>query len=235
MNRYLVPELMDDPELGAQEHEEALEGLERINRLSRVSNLIWNPIKQLSRQHRSLGHDERVSVLDIATGGGDLPIALSRMSRRDGLPIKTSACDVSARALSRAAQKAAISRENINFFKWHALEDPIPEKQDVIVNCLFLHHLEREDAIRFLKRCSKATNKLLIICDLRRSRAGYVLARVASRVLTPSRVVHFDGPQSVRAAFTVDEMITIAKEANLENVVVRRAWPFRLLLIWKKT
>ena len=53
------------------------------------------------------------------------------------------------------------------------------------------------------------------IADLDRSNAGLALAWIGSRVLTRSRVVHFDALASVRAAFTLDEARAMAHEAGL--------------------
>src|SRR5205823_2225758 len=70
--------------------------------------------------------------------------------------------------------------------------------------------------------------------DLRRCRIGYWLAKGASRVLSRSSIVHFDAPQSVAAAFRIDEMRAICHQSKLENATIRKCWPCRMLLQWHR-
>ena len=67
------PELMDQPDLDAGEHARALSGLGRINRLSRSDVIFWPAIARWP----ALPKAAPVRVLDLASGGGDVPIALA--------------------------------------------------------------------------------------------------------------------------------------------------------------
>ena len=74
-------ELMDQPGLDAGEHAHALHGLARINRLSRSDAILWPAIERLARA----GRGSPIRVLDVASGGGDVPIALAKRASRAGL------------------------------------------------------------------------------------------------------------------------------------------------------
>jgi hypothetical protein len=100
---------------------------------------------------------------------------------------------------------------------------------------LFLHHLARGQAIELLRKMADAAEHVAVVNDLRRCPIGLVAAEAACRLMTTSPVVHNDGPQSVRAAFTTKEARQLAKEAGLEGVRIVRRWPFRYLLTWRKT
>ncbi len=63
---------MDDPSIGSDEHFLALQGLSRINRWSRNAARAWRPVRDLAM---CLGRDE-LRILDVATGGADIPIDL---------------------------------------------------------------------------------------------------------------------------------------------------------------
>ena len=54
------------------------------------------------------------------------------------------------------------------------------------------------------------------------------------RLLTTSRVVWTDASLSVRAAFTVAELRRLALAAGLRDAVVRRHFPCRMLLAWRR-
>ena len=73
------PELMDDPTLDADEHRKALADLARINRWSGSTEVLWPAIRELSR-----GISRPLRILDIATGSGDVPIALCQRAKREG-------------------------------------------------------------------------------------------------------------------------------------------------------
>jgi hypothetical protein len=70
--------------------------------------------------------------------------------------------------------------------------------------------------------------------DLARSRFNYCAVWLASRLLTRSRVVRFDGPASVRSAFTPKEALALASHAGLSGATVQGKFPCRFLLSWKR-
>src|SRR5690242_18247346 len=79
--RRCQPELMDQPGLDPAQHVQALHGLARINRISASDRILWRPLAALLRAERG----RAVRVLDIATGGGDVPLRLWQRARRAGL------------------------------------------------------------------------------------------------------------------------------------------------------
>ena len=56
----------------------------------------------------------------------------------------------------------------------------------------------------------------VVISDLRRSRSGFVIAWIGTRLLSRSPVVHYDGPVSVRAAWTIRELAGFAARGSDE-------------------
>jgi hypothetical protein len=114
-------------------------------------------------------------------------------------------------------------------------EDPLPEGYDVITCGLFLHHLSDDQAIAFLNKVSGAASQMVLVDDLCRSRLGLGLAWLATRTLSCSSVVHQDGPMSVRAAFSPEEMYNLAMTAGLSDVRIIRHWPERQLLVWHRS
>ena len=79
--RVRQSELMDDPSLGLDQYHGALRGLATINWISGTGRAMWAPIERLARQ---LGRN-RLRVLDVATGGCDVPLALWEHGRPRGL------------------------------------------------------------------------------------------------------------------------------------------------------
>ena len=74
----------------------------------------------------------------------------------------------------------------------------------------------------------------MLINDLRRGRYGLTLAYFAGHVLSSSPVVRVDAVRSVRAAFTMQEALTMAETAGMKGAKVLKRWPARYLLQWRK-
>jgi 2-polyprenyl-3-methyl-5-hydroxy-6-metoxy-1,4-benzoquinol methylase len=229
--RRLQPELMDDPEIEEILHRQALSGLRRINWWSRPDTVFWNALAPLLASQR---HGEQLSILDIASGGGDVAIRLAQRARDAGKNLEIVGCDMSPTAIEYATEQAeGAGLSNVRFQLCNVLTDPLPEPAfDVVMCSLFLHHLDEDNGIILLKRMKAAARRLVLVDDLRRSAAGYWLAWIGCRLLTRCRIVHVDGPISVEGALTVSEAIGMAEKAGLSSVRCRRHWPQRYLLSW---
>jgi len=219
--RHRQPELMDDPALDPAEHRRALAGLARINAVSGSAGVLWPAVRKLATEL-----NRPLRVLDIATGAGDVPAELHRQALRAGLSIEFAGCDVSPVALDVATRRGS----GVRFFPLDVLTDPLPTGYDVFTCSLFLHHLDEPDAVAVLRKMREANPRLILVNDLERSRFNYWAVWAASRLFSRSRVVHADGPLSIRGAFTAAEMRAMAAEAGLIDATVRVKFPCRLLL-----
>jgi 2-polyprenyl-3-methyl-5-hydroxy-6-metoxy-1,4-benzoquinol methylase len=228
--RQLTSERMDDPQIPPDEHKIALAGLARLNRWSRGDVGLWQHLQSEARQIAP----RALRVLDVATGSGDLPIRLARRARSASLPIHFSACDCSSTALETAVQAAAKAQVAIEFFRLDAMEEPIPPGFDVITVSLFLHHLSNEQIVKLLAKLAQATSRMFLVNDLSRSWWNYGAVFLATRLLSRSAVVHFDGPVSVRAAFTKSELLDLAEQAGLKGASVQARFPARWLMTWRR-
>jgi SAM-dependent methyltransferase len=220
---------MDQPDLHPDRHVHALRGLARINLLSHSAGILWPPLAELARAVAPRGP----RILDVATGGGDVPIRLWRRARRAGLDLHLEGCDLSPVALEHARTAAARAGAPLRFFEHDALAGPPLAHYDAVMCSLFLHHLDEEQAIAFLRRMAETADRLVLVNDLERSATGLLLAHVVSRLLTTSEVVHVDGPRSVAGAFTMVEARSLAERAGLHGARVSWRWPFRWLLSWR--
>jgi 2-polyprenyl-3-methyl-5-hydroxy-6-metoxy-1,4-benzoquinol methylase len=228
--RRCEPEIMDQPDLDPNVHVRALDGLARVNRISASDRILWTPIAALA--HAAPGRALR--VLDIASGGGDVPIRLWQRARRAGLAIQISGVDCSATAVAHARANAQRAGAAVDFSALDVLRDALPAGFDVLTCSLFLHHLHEGDALGLLDKMRHAAGSLVLVNDLVRSRLGYLAAWLGTRMLSRSHVVHVDGPRSVQAAFTTSEARDLARRAGLAGATVRWRWPWRYLLAWRK-
>jgi SAM-dependent methyltransferase len=221
---------MDQPGIDPAEHSAALCGLGRINHLSLSASILWPAIAEVARRN----HGGPVRILDLATGGGDVPIGLAKRARRKGFDVRIEGCDISPVAVAHASRAARDAGLPIRFFPLDALNEPLPEDYNILMCSLFLHHLAEDDAIRLLRKMSGATRSLVLVNDLLRSSLGYWLAWAGCRILSRSTVVHHDGPASVRSAFRLSEVRILAGRAGLDGASLERRWPWRFLLTWSR-
>jgi SAM-dependent methyltransferase len=227
------PELMDDPTLAEADHFHALSALARINAVSRTAARLAAGVRGMLRRER----DEAAPrvVVDVACGGGDVTLGIARRLRRafGGDGVRLVGVDFSPRALARARQ-AAVARGIEAAFEFRdVLADGCPPC-DVAVSSLFLHHLDDGAAGRLLRSMSAAARHGIVVSDLVRSRIGLGLAVVGTTILTSSRVARIDGPLSVRAARTPAEYRRLCDEAGLEGATIRRSWPERVVIHWRR-
>jgi 2-polyprenyl-3-methyl-5-hydroxy-6-metoxy-1,4-benzoquinol methylase len=231
MDRCLTPELMDDPAIDAREHQRALWGLARLNRLSRAAQILWPAVREVAQRRGGT-----VSLLDIATGAGDLPIALAQRAAATGMSLDVHACDCSAVALDVARSHAAAVGIDLKCWEQDVIHEPLaPRGQFDVVTCsLFLHHLDTASAISLLRNAASACRDTLLVSDLRRDRIGLLLAWTVPRAFTRSRIVHIDAVKSVRAALTPSELLDLASQAGLGAATVVNCSPRRMLLSWSR-
>jgi len=230
--RNRLPEWMDQPDIDPTLHLKALQGLARLNYFSNSVSLLWKPLRKLALANP---HSHDFSVLDVATGSGDIPLALSRKAQQAGIKIKFSVTDKSSFALNLVREKALQSNLSIQCFETDALEGPPFPVHDVITCSLFMHHLDNDEAITLMKRMAKAARVAILINDLERSWLNWNMVWIASHLLTRSPVVHMDGPRSVAGAFNQAEMLELAKHAGLIGARIETRWPCRFLLSWNKS
>lgn len=229
--RDLQPELMDQPQLDPLEHALALLGLARVNWFSRSDAILWPTLRSFALEQKG----DPLRVLDVACGGGDVTCALAKRARRAGLNVMLAGCDLSDTALSVARKQADSSGETIEFFQHDVLSEPLPARFDVVICSLFLHHLDAAEAVAILRSMSQAARRAVLVNDLVRSRSGYLLAVLGTRLLSRSRIVHIDGPLSVAGAFTPQEALQLSEQAGLNGATVSRHWPQRFLLTWSRS
>src|SRR5258708_37534949 len=152
-HRSLVPEIMDQPGLAPERHHAALRGLSRINALSDSAGILWPALRDLARQTAQ----RPARVLDLATGGGDVPLRLWRKARRAGVPLTLSGCDVNPVAVAHAPPASRTCRADLRFFVHDVLTDSLPTGYDAVICSLFLHHLIDYQPIEILRRVAAPT------------------------------------------------------------------------------
>jgi 2-polyprenyl-3-methyl-5-hydroxy-6-metoxy-1,4-benzoquinol methylase len=231
-------ELMDDPGLPEADHLHALAALATINAVSGTGFQIARAALTLVPPAGS----DPVRVVDLACGGGDVMLACGRRLARGlgGRGVIMTGVDISRRGLERAAARVAAAGEPRagSSLRFNCVARDIVASGclpcDIAICSLFLHHLHDEMAERVLRSMAMQCRLGFVVSDLIRSPLGLALAVIGTSLLSGSRVARVDGPLSVRAARTTAEYRQLLAAAGLASATVRRVWPERVLITWRR-
>ena len=220
-------ELLDVP-ASPSDLEESLSDISRLNRYFGGS---W-----VTRSHliRLLGEESRrpVTILDVGSGGADIPIRLVRWARRRGRRFRLIAVDRDRQILDVARLRAQAYPE-IAFVQADGLHLPVRSGGvDAAISSLTLHHLEPDVAPHLLAEMSRISRIGFVVNDLIRSRVAYALVWVATRLFAWNRISRHDGPLSVLRAYTPGEIRSLAARAGIGRIaIVRHPFCVRLAAV----
>lgn len=220
-----LEEWLDRPHNDPAELAANLRDLRRMNRL-----LGWTAgvLRELEGIVAAAGL-RRLTVLDVATGSADVPLAILRWAARRGLEARVLASDVNGQVLAEARALTA-GVPAIDLLQHEGTRVPLAGGSvDVAICCLALHHFDPEAAAALLRELGRVARHGVIVSDVERSRPAYWAAVAVTRILG-SRLTRHDGPVSVRRAYTLREAEALARAAGLDGLRPRRRFPFRLVL-----
>jgi len=229
--RDFKAELLDLDEAPFDEVRKSLKDVRRVNRyLSGYRVLLEQVGDFFSRQEKS----RPFTVIDLATGSADQPLALLKYAQSLGVDMRITAVDINGKMLAYASEETARHPE-IKLVQADILSLPFADNSfDVAINSLSLHHFSRENAIGILRSALRVSRMGVVINDLHRSRVAYAAILLLTRLFTQNRLTRYDAPVSVMNAFTPSEMREMAEEADWKNFQVHRRFPYRLALVARK-
>jgi SAM-dependent methyltransferase len=208
-----------DGEVPLAERARSLGDIARLNAVFGGRRLV---LRALRRLVAGLPRGRPLTVLDVGTGGADVPRAIVRWARRCGRRVRVLALDRDRDTLAIARGRLAGYAE-ITPVLGDALALPVGRgRVDVVVSALTLHHLEPAEAARALAEMAAAARVGVAVNDLARSRHGTALVWLATRALARSPLSRHDGPLSVRRAYTAAEALRLCQAAGVAAACVRR-------------
>lgn len=219
MQRVVIPELLDSDAGTPQEIGDSLRDLARIHRwfggVSTTQNLIQRVAARTGRR--------QLSLLDVASGSGELPHAVRRQLRRH-VTLDVTLMD-RARTHLNGASNAVVG---------DALAMPFERSSfDLVSSSLFVHHLEPAEVAKFVNEALRVARIAVLINDLQRNWL-HLAAVYAGFLLFRSRVTRHDAPASVRRAYTAAELRGMLRETQAARVEISSHYLFRTgAIVWK--
>lgn len=215
-------ELLDGPLNDPAELAGNLRDLRRINRRLGGVDLSAAAIEALA------AHRDELTMIDVGTGGADIPVALIARACERGRRLHVVGLDSRPEILV-AAVRANPAIAVTDWLELHVGDGRslrYPDRSfDVAHASLVVHHLDPAGAVELLREMGRVARLGVVINDLHRSRFGWLGAWLIGHLLTRNRMTRHDGPLSVRRAYRATEMAEMIRAAGLIPVrIVRGAF-----------
>ncbi len=227
LTRVAAEELMDAPGRADYELREALRDLARINRYLGAHAFVRGYLDRMLPVYKARRmKDAPLGLLDVATGGADIPIAVSEWAASRGIAVRVTAVDRHP-ATTRLAREMTAAYSSITVLEADALALPFPDKAfDLCLCSLALHHLEPSGGVSLLRELDRVGRLGFLVVDLVRGWTAYAGVWLLSQC-TRSRLIRHDGPVSVRRALSWHEYRALIDAADIPGLRLFRLPLFR--------
>jgi SAM-dependent methyltransferase len=208
-------ELLDGPLENVDELADNLRDLRRANRVFGVGL----SRKAVARVVAPGGG--AMTLIDVGTGGADIPLALLADAARSGRELQVTAIDERPEVLTAAGRtnRTVTKTPGLQLAVADGRSLPYPDESFDVAHCsLVLHHLEPADAVALLREMGRVARGGVVVNDLVRGRLFVLGAWLLSRVATRNRLSRYDAPLSVRRAYSRAELRAVLDEAGLRPV-----------------
>lgn len=221
-------ELLDEAAQNPDELAANFRDIKRVNQLLGGTSTVLRLLPHLVDR---VAPGQGVTVLDLGTGCGDIPVAISHWARRRGVPMVIIASDASDDILALARDQT-VGNPDITLARYDARSVPLPDKHiDIVLCSLSLHHFPPDEAVQVLREMDRLARVGFILNDLRRSQLGYAAAWAAAHLTTRSRLTRNDAPLSVRRAYTPGELGELLERAGINDVMISKHLWFRMAAV----
>lgn len=219
-------ERIDTGDYTPQEYERFLREISFINRnLGDIRALKETLFREI--ENRELNE---FSVLDVGAGSGEFLREIAKFARKKNRKAKLYGLELnemSANSILRESKDFA----EISSIRGDAFHLPFADNSfDYNICSLFMHHFLDEKIVEILTEMKRVSRRGLFVIDLHRHPFAYFSYKVFCKVFRISNLVTEDGSLSVLRSFKPQELKLLAEKAKLQNVEIKRVFPFRLVL-----
>ena len=157
------PELMDRPQPVTEELRRDLRNLIGLNRWFGSHRLLRRWLKPWWKNRGQL------KILDLCTGGGDIPRLLVAEAAKDGVAVTVEAVDYQASTVA-IAREWSVDFPRIAFEAADILQRELPPEptHDLVLCSLALHHFSEEGAVQVLRFMQASARQACLVADLER-------------------------------------------------------------------
>jgi SAM-dependent methyltransferase len=224
--RSVATELMDTEPVDIDEYRRCLKDLAAVNTVTLTRRPI---LRWLARAMVGVGACERVSLIDIGYGYGDLLRAIRAWSRRRGFAFDLVGLDLNpmSEPIARAATPADMA---IDFRTGDVFATDLGRRFDFVIASQMTHHLSDEALVAFIQWMERTATRGWFIGDLHRHAIPLHAFGLLARLAGWHRFVQHDGPVSIARSFRREDWRRLLAAAGNEAAAADIRWhmPFRL-------
>lgn len=194
-------EVMDQPETSRADYALALADLARVNQVTFTHRPV---LSWLEAATAGAPRGTRFSILDIASGQGDLLRAIRIWGRKRGLRLVLAGLDLN----PQSAVEAQAATPALMGIVWQTGDvfNHVPEPAaDFIVSSQFTHHLDNDQVVAFLQWLERHSVRGWFVADLHRHVVAYYGFPLLARLMRWHRIVRIDGTISIARSFRAAE------------------------------
>jgi SAM-dependent methyltransferase len=168
---------------------------------------------------------KELSLLEIGSGVGDVPLSAERALAHDGIVLNVTLLD---------RRWTHLPANGVASVCADALRLPFRDNAfDIVSSSLFAHHFDPGPLRLVIAESLRVSRRAVVVNDLIRSRV-HVLLVYLGLPLFRSRLTWHDAPASVRAAYTISEMQSMLANLPLRRLDISRHLLFRMgVILWK--
>ncbi|HWN08702.1 MAG TPA: methyltransferase domain-containing protein [Pyrinomonadaceae bacterium] len=224
--RSLELEHLDKGDYTSAEYEGCLVELRRVNRwLGDVRALRKSMLLELANAHL-----QNFSVVDVGAGSGELLRVIAGWARNNGRKPRLVGVELNQRSAKAILEQSTGLRE-IAAVRGDAFRLPFADREfDYAMCSLFTHHFPDEDVVKILAELGRVAYRRIFVIDLHRKPVPYYFYTTIGKLFLRNRLIREDGALSILRSFTPPEFAELAERAGLEEITVRRIFPYRLVL-----
>jgi SAM-dependent methyltransferase len=227
--RATASERMDGGGVPEAELAGAYRRLRALNRLFAAAAPIRIGVERL---WADAGKPDRLSVLDVGAGSGDVNRALLRWAERNRVTLSIRLVDVreeacrEARRLFRGEERVEVGRGDLF---------ALPERAaDIVTATQFVHHFGPAELPAVVRRMLDVSRIGVVLNDLRRHIVPWAAVWLTARLITRNRCIRHDGPLSVARGFRDEDWDRLAKDGGFGELRYARKAPYRYVVTIRK-
>jgi SAM-dependent methyltransferase len=217
---------MDTELVDLDEYRRCLKDLANVNTVTLTR---WPILRWLERALARVGAGERVSLIDIGYGYGDVLRAIRVWSRRRGVVLDLVGLDLNpmSEPIARAATPPDMA---IDFRTGDVFTAELGRRFDFVISSQMTHHLSDEALVAFIQWMERTAARGWFICDLHRHAIPLHAFGLLARVAGWHRFVQHDGPVSIARSFRRQDWQRLLAAAGRDAAAAEIRWqvPFRL-------
>ena len=215
---------MDRPQPVSLELESDLRNLRALNRYFGSYRLIRHFLQRWIRP------GDKLRVVDLATGSGDIPRLVVDFARKVGATVEVDAVYFQPSTIEIARQLSAGFPEiRIHHGDIHAFGQD--RSYDIVLFSLALHHFSADAAVQLLRRCRELSRGSVLVADLRRGWLAKLGVDLLTALIFREAMTRNDARVSAERAFSFRELDDLARAAGWHAFGHRR-FRFARQAIW---